>query len=260
METRKIYYVYENIKREINPIKNRISNDDFSNLLLNGRVGDLQIPSLFKESKIADFIDEWEVSGFTGEYGLNIDGSYFVKGDILIVREVKCPDDMVLSKFNSLSVGELDQVISKYPDCELKAQLVCSSNIPVSIDALAEIEFKPAFNSFRLLAKNKTDIHTFFDFYNYKDTIKKEVESVCNSCNLSLDSLNKNTNVYIYRVACNMADKIKEHFNFNNKPFIITDEIKDIYKISLQEYIKIAFKEYVNNYLEQNLLKGGKHR
>lgn len=259
MDTRKIYYIYKNVKRDIEKIDSRIEQSRFETLLLNGQYrGDLQATSLYKESEISDFIDEWEVNGFTGEYAQNLDGSFFIRGDILVVREVKCPDDMTLAKFNTLSVGEMDQLIYNHPECEISANLVCSSNIPVSIDALAEIEFKPAFNNLRLIAKNNTDIHTFFDFYNYKEKIKDEVKNICNG--VSSSYLEENKDVYVYTIACEMANKIHEHFNFNNKPFIITEEIKDIYKKYLQEDIEKFFDEHINIKLEQNIEKGGKHR
>lgn len=256
MDTRKIYYVYKNVVREVDELKQRISYNEFLNLLLRPSKDDLFFTSLFKENRISDFIDEWSINGFTGVYMKNpyVNDKYVVKGDVMMIKEVKCPDDMSKDTFLNLSINDLEKIIIDNPLYEVRTDYVCN-NIPVNIDILEEVEFKPTFDKLRMIVKNKTDNNTFFDFEDYLKQIKSYIRDFCED--KSFSELSDNYDINIEKFANYFSDHLQDDFNFNNMPFIINNEIKNRYKQSIKTDLEDV---YARCLYEKDLEKGGRRR
>ena len=275
MDTRKIYYIYKNVKRDISPLKMRINHSQFNDLLLQGdgtNGDDWFITSLLTPDVISDFVDEWSIEGFSGEYIRNFDDTYSVKGDVLLVTEVKCPYEyMDQSEFMNMPVEDLvvflrDKLVNNALEFEKIIEFT-SSYVPPVLDILSDVEFKPVFDKLRMIVKNNVG-EIFYDFNDYKSNLKNDVRDFCDA--EDLQKLIDYRDVAVYKIAYDFSHNIKNDFNFNNEPFIITDKMIDKYTVAIADDVAKEVDDYINqkkakkkdsdidfDKLEKDLAKGG---
>lgn len=248
MVTRKIYELYENVNRAYKKpsIANRMSQEDFKNLLLYGRDGSSPIESLCFPNERADWIDEDNL--VEGSYFYNQTTSlYEVSGDVLVIDEAICPDNITEEEFNSLPIEELLEKINE-GEIEIQSYDLVVSKVPEELD----IEVEDKINLFQPLYQNGLAMcytsglgNNEYDYKydQYRDCVNYYFESFND---VELEDFVLDKNIYLEQAIDDFADNIKDDFKLP-ETFIITDEIIKSYKAAVEDDLERALDSYIES-------------
>lgn len=243
MVTRKIYELYENVERVYKApnIAYRMSQEEFEELLFYGNGATAN--SIDTPNKSADWIDEDDL--VEGSYFYNqTTGLYEVSGDVLVIDEAICPDNMTEEEFNSLSFEELLEKIKK-GEIEIQSYDLVVSKVPeeLDIEVEEEVEFKPHYqNGLAMcytsgLGNNEYD----YTYDGYSDCVTYYFESFNDE---ELEAFIQDKEYYLKQAINDFADNIKDDFELP-ETFIITDEIIKSYKEAIGDDLERQLDSYI---------------